>query len=213
MAGGKVRGKLLGLTTHSQELGLDLRQPEDRFKWLLASMLFAKRIPAGTAMATFRQFEGAGLTSPEAIVAAGWNKLVEILDAGGYVRYDFSTASTLLEAMDKLLKRYGALEKLHDRAADSRDLERRLQELKGIGPVATNIFLRELRPIWSKANPAPSPLSLAVARKLGLAESDVKLPGMEAALVRVHLDFCKRRKCAVCPVKEDCSQSTGTSWR
>jgi hypothetical protein len=204
--GCQVKGKLLRLITHSQELGLDLRQPEDRLKWLLASLLFAKRIPARIAMATFSQFENAGLASPEAIVAAGWDRLVEILDTGGYVRYDFSTASTLLEAMNKLLKAYGSLEKLHDRAADSSDLEQRLQELKGIGPVATNIFLRELRSIWSKANPKPLPLSLAVAKKLGLAESDVKLPGIESALVRVHLDFCKRQKCAVCPVKEDCSR-------
>jgi endonuclease III len=206
MVGCQVREKLLSLITHSQELALDLRQPEDRFKWLLASMLFAKRIPARTAMATFRHFEHAGLTTPETIVAAGWDRLVEILDAGGYVRYDFSTASTLLEAMDKLLKTYGSLEKLHDRAVDSRDLEQKLQELKGIGPVAANIFLRELRSVWSKANSMPSPVSLAVARKLGLAESDVKLPGMESALVRVHLDFCKKKKCGVCPVKEDCSQ-------
>jgi len=210
MVGCQVKGKLLSLVTHSQELGLDLRRGEDRSKWLLASMLFAKRIPSKIAMATFRQFENAGLVSPEAIVAAGWDRLVEILDAGGYVRYDFSTASTLLEAMDKLLKTYGSLEKLHDRAEDSKDLEQKLQELKGIGSVATNIFLRELRSIWSKTNPRPSPLSLAVAKKLGLAESDVELPRIESALVRVHLDFCKRQKCAECPVKEDCSQSVRT---
>jgi len=173
-------------------------------------MLFAKRIPSRIAMATFRQFENAGLVSSEAIVAAGWDRLVEILDAGGYVCYDFSTATTLLEVMDKLLKTYGSLEKLHDRAVDSKDLEQKLQELKGIGLVATNIFLRELRSIWSKANPKPSPLSLAVAKKLGLAESDVEQPGIESALVRVHLDFCKRQKCAECPVKEDCSQSVRT---
>lgn len=206
----QVKGKLLGLITHSQEMGLDLRRAEGRSKWLLASMLFAKRIPARIAMTTFRQFENAGLISPEAIVAAGWDRLVEILDAGGYVRYDFSTASTLLEAMDKLLKTYGSLEELHDRAADSKDLEQKLQELKGIGPVATNIFLRELRSIWSKANPRPSPISLALAKKLGLAESDVELPGMESALMRVYLDCCKRQKCAECPVKEECSHLVRT---
>ena len=59
-------------------------------------------------MTTFKQFENAGVTTPEAIVAAGWDRLVEILDAGGYVRYDFSTASSLLEAMAKLMKNYGA---------------------------------------------------------------------------------------------------------
>ena len=44
----------------SVELGLS--KPEDRFKWFLASMLFAKRISAETAKKTYRQFEREGLT-------------------------------------------------------------------------------------------------------------------------------------------------------
>ena len=204
MAVSRVKEKLLGLTTYPQELGLDLHKIKDRFKWFLASTLFAKRISARIAMATFKEFENAGLTSPEAILTAGWDRLVKVLDSGGYVRYDFSTASNLLEAMDKLLKTYGSLEKLHAQAADSRDIENKLQQLKGVGPVAVNIFLRELRSIWPKASPRPSPLSLAVAQKLGIAAPDIQLPGIESALVRVHLDFCKRQKCTECPVKEEC---------
>jgi len=210
MPGSRVKEKLLGVTTYSQELGLDLWKVDDRFKWFLASILFAKRISARIAMATFREFENAGLTGPEAILAAGWDRLVEILDTGGYVRYDFSTASTLLEAMDKLLNTYGSLEELHVRATDSRDLENKLQQLKGVGPVAVSIFLRELRSIWPKASPRPSPLSLAVAQKLGVAASDLQLPGLESALVRVHLDFCKKQKCVECPVKEECFQPVST---
>jgi len=210
MPGSRVKEKLLSVTTYSQEFGLDLWKVEDRFKWFLASILFAKRISARIAMATFREFENAGLTGPEAILAAGWDRLVEILDAGGYVRYDFSTASTLLEAMDKLLNTYGSLEELHVRATDSRDLENKLQQLKGVGPVAVSIFLRELRSIWPKASPRPSPLSLVVAQKLGVAASDLQLPGLESALVRVHLDFCKKQKCVECPVKEECFQPVST---
>ena len=206
MLGSQVKEKLLGLTTYSQELGLNLLKVEDRFKWFLASILFAKRISARIAIATFKEFENAGLTSPEAILAAGWDRLVNILDAGGYVRYDFSTASTLLEAMDKFLKTYGSLEELHAVAEDSGDLENKLRQLKGVGLVAVNIFLRELRSIWPKASPRPSPLSLAVAQKLGIAASALQLPGLESALVRVHLDFCKRQKCVECPVKEECFQ-------
>ncbi|NWF77078.1 MAG: hypothetical protein HXY36_00505 [Chloroflexi bacterium] len=205
-----LKEKLLSLTTYPQELGLDIRQAEDRFKWFLASILFAKRISAKIAMATFKKFENAELTSPEAILAAGWDRLVEVLDAGGYVRYDFSTASALLEAMDKLLNAYGSLEELYARATDSSDLENKLQQLKGVGPVAVNIFLRELRSVWPKASPRPSSLSLAVAQKLGIAASDLQLPGVESALVRVHLDFCKRQKCVECPVKEGCFQPVST---
>lgn len=201
-----LKEKLLCLTTYPQDLGLDIRQAEDRFKWFLAAMLFAKRISAKVAMTTFRQFENAGLTSPEAIVAAGWNTLVQVLDSGGYVRYDFSTASNLLEVMVKLKKDYGSLEELHYRAQDSKDLENRLLEFRGIGPVAVNIFLRELRSIWGKANPRPSPLASQLAKKLGLPVSDLEVPGVESALVRVYLDFCKRKKCIECPLRAECHQ-------
>jgi len=71
MPDSQVKEKLLSLTTYPQELGLDLQKVEDRFKWFLASILFAKRISAKIAMATFKEFENAGLTSPEAILAAG----------------------------------------------------------------------------------------------------------------------------------------------
>ncbi|HEX78025.1 MAG TPA: hypothetical protein G4O03_06400 [Dehalococcoidia bacterium] len=199
--------KLQVLPGYSQELGLDLRRAQDRFKWFLASILFAKRISARIAAATFRQFENQGVTTPQAVIAAGWDKLVEILDAGGYVRYDFSTASNLLEAMTKLVRDYGSLEGLYDRAADSHDLEERFQGLKGVGPVAVNIFLRELRAVWPKANPPPSPLATGLARKLGLAGSALMLPGLESALVRVCLDYCKRRKCPECPIRDDCRPS------
>jgi len=144
MPGCQVKEKLLGVTTYSQELGLHLLKVEDRFKWFLASVLFAKRISARIAMATFREFEN------------------------------------------------------------------KLQQLKGVGPVAVSIFLRELRSIWPKASPRPSPLSLAVAQKLGVATSDLQLPGLESALVRVHLDFCKKQKCVECPVKEECFQPVST---
>ena len=86
MPGSRVKEKLLSVTTYSQEFGLDLWKVEDRFKWFLASILFAKRISARIAMATFREFENAGLTGPEAILAAGWDRLVEILDTGGRLR-------------------------------------------------------------------------------------------------------------------------------
>ncbi|MBO3800698.1 MAG: hypothetical protein FGF52_06595 [Candidatus Brockarchaeota archaeon] len=35
---------LKGIKTYSEELGPNLKKPEERFKWFLASMLFAKRI-------------------------------------------------------------------------------------------------------------------------------------------------------------------------
>jgi hypothetical protein len=39
-------------------------------------------------------------------VKTGWDGLVSTLDAGGYVRYDFKTATKLLEVMKNLIDQY-----------------------------------------------------------------------------------------------------------
>jgi endonuclease III-like uncharacterized protein len=187
---------------YSEELGLNLSRPEGRFKWFLASLLFAKRISTEISKRTFRRFEAEGIVTPEAIIEAGWDKLVEMLDSGGYVRYDFSTATKLLEIAEALKERYGSLEDLYSQAKDSRDLERMLLEFKGIGPVTINIFLRELRQVWKKANPQPSDIAKRTAAKLGLKQADVV--SMESPLVRLSLEFCKRRRCTSCPVRDSC---------
>jgi len=196
-----VDEKLSSLKSYSEELGLDLTKPDDRFKWFLASILFAKRISAEIAKKTFRLFEREGLTTPERILEAGWNKLVEILDSGGYVRYDFSTASNLLEIMKRLKEEYGDLEKLHQESSSPADLERRLLMFKGIGPVGVNIFLRELRGIWEKAKPKPSRMAVETAKRIGLKN----IEPYESALVRLRLEYCKKRRCLECPIKKFCS--------
>lgn len=92
-----------------------------------------------------------------------WDGLVEILDRTGYVRYDFSTASKLLEIAANLKERYGSLENLYAEAKDSQDLEKKLLEFKGVGSTTVNIFLRELKGIWEKAKPSLSPIAKEVA--------------------------------------------------
>jgi len=195
-----VEAKLSCLKRYSEELGLDLTKPDDRFKWFIASILFAKRISAEIAKKTFRLFLAEGLTSPERILDAGWNRLVEILDSGGYVRYDFSTASNLLEIMKRLKEEYGDLERLHQESSSPADLEKRLMGFKGIGPIGVNIFLRELRGIWEKAKPKPSRMAVETARQIGLKN----IEPYESALVRLRLEYCKKRRCLECPVKEHC---------
>jgi len=197
-----VKVKLSRLQSYSTELGLDLSRPEDRFKWFLASILFAKRISAEIAKKTYRKFEEEGLTTPEKILEAGWDRLVEVLDFGGYVRYDFSTASNLLEIMEKLKREYGSLERLHAKSKDPKDLERRLLEFRGLGPVGVNIFLRELRRVWAKAKPKPCGMAVKVARRIGLEDPEP----YESALVRLNLEYCKKRRCGECPVKNECKR-------
>jgi endonuclease III len=183
---------------------------EDRFKWLLVSLLFAKRISSEVAKRTYREFEKAGIITPESITEAGWDKLVEVLDSGGYVRYDFSTASNLLEIAASLREKYGSLEGLYIQSKDSKDLEKRLLEFKGVGPTTVNIFLRELRAVWEKARPQLSPLAKEVAFRLELGEKEMELPNVESVLVRLNLEFCKHRRCPGCPVREECQEAEAT---
>jgi len=58
--------KLLGLNTYAEELGINLDTEEGRFKWFLASILFAKRISSEIAKKTYREFERHGVTLQQA---------------------------------------------------------------------------------------------------------------------------------------------------
>lgn len=162
----------------SSELGIDLDQgaAQEIFKWFLAALLYGARIAQPLAGRTYREFERAGVLSPQAIQRTGWNGLVAILDRGGYARYDFKTATKLLAASQALLEQYGGdLNRLHDAARDAADLEARLRSLaKGIGAVTANIFLRELRGIWEKARPLPCGPAVAAARELKLVPGQLQ---------------------------------------
>lgn len=151
-------------------LGIDLAVDSgERFKWFLAALLYGARISEPLATRTWREFAARGVLAPQRMQDTGWDGLVAILDAGGYTRYDFKTATKLLAACATLLRDYaGDLDALHAAAIDPRDLESRLKALgKGIGDTTAAIFLRELRGIWSKAAPQLSPLALSAAQELG----------------------------------------------
>jgi len=48
-----------------------------------------------------------------------------------------------------------------------------LKELgKGIGDVTVSIFLRDLRGVWHKADPKPTPLVILAAKRLGIIETE-----------------------------------------
>lgn len=92
-----------------------------------------------------------------------------VLREGGYVRYDEKTARELLDNCAMLINEYrGSLRRLHDVARDSQDLEARLLNFYGVGPITVNIFLRELRPYWKKSDPEPLPLVRQLAARRGL---------------------------------------------
>jgi hypothetical protein len=162
----------------SAELGIDLSEgtSHEIFKWLLASVLFGARISGSIVKKTFQQFVSRNVVTPGAILDTGWDSLVKILDEGGYVRYDFKTATKFLDLCRTLTDDYHAdLAILHAAAADPDDLEQRIKSLaKGIGDVTVNIFLREMRGIWKKADPLPSDLVVMAARHRNIIPKSVK---------------------------------------
>jgi hypothetical protein len=89
---------------YSAELGIDLSTADARevFKWFLAAVLFAARISGNLATRTYRAFAQEDLVTPRKILERGWDGLVAVLDAGGYVRYDFKTATKLLNVCGSL---------------------------------------------------------------------------------------------------------------
>ena len=134
---------------YARKLGIDLasKKEQEIFKWFLACLLFGKPIQTEIAEQACRTLIAAKLTSPQAILRAGWDKLVALLDRAHYVRYDFSTATKLLEVSAELIRRYGTVRNLLAQARTPAELSRRLQEFKHIGPTTARIFLREVRPI------------------------------------------------------------------
>jgi len=222
----------------SVRLGIDLVSLESSeiFKWFLASILFGARISETIVVNTYRKFEKEKILSVEAILRTEWDGLVKILDRGGYVRYDFKTATKLLEVMGSLKDKYGGdLNTLHEDSLDSKDLERRIKNLgKGIGEVTVGIFLREIRGLWEKAGPPLSPLVLTAMRNLALLNREAAsrsalrslkslwernfvrgrdFADLEVALLRLGKDWCRRSKCKECRLKKYCPSSKEKTLR
>lgn len=181
---------------YSEDLGIELTKPSGRFKWFLASILFGARISEKIAMKTYRTFEKYGVLTPEKILDAGWDELVRILDEGGYVRYDFSTATKLLNIMKMLKEKYGSLEKLYASSRNTEELKNKLMEFKGIGEVTAQIFLRELRGVW-KIDVPVSVKAAEMAERMNIALEEFEgeeLTRVEDALVKLYLRYGKKGK-------------------
>ena len=137
---------------YAKELNIDLASGRETeyFKWFLACLLFGKPVQQEVAKRAYLELVKDGIDSPEAILQAGWDKLVEVLDRGHYVRYDFSTATKLLDVAKALKEKYGTLGELLKRSETIEELSSRLQEFKGVGPKTVEIFLRDMGPVLEK---------------------------------------------------------------
>lgn len=198
---------------YSARLGIALGGLDsgELFRWYLASLLFGARIAESIAGRTYEAFLEHGLATPERIADASFGELIQIMGEGGYVRYDGITSRKVQQASAKLIGEYhGDLNALHAVAKDAVDLEARIQAFWGVGPATCGIFLRELRGLWSKADPPLGDLAKLAAAHLSIDDTVAywKLHHIngydyrhfEAALTRLGKNFCRRGRCQDSPL-------------
>lgn len=190
---------------YSEELGIDLAAGKDAeyFKWFLASLLFGGHISETIAAHTYAVFRRHRLLRPRRILDAGLSYLINpIMRQGGYVRYDGRKSTQILRNCEKLMQDYrGSLAQLHAESKDPGDLEDRLQDFFGVGPVTANIFLRELRPYWHKADPDPLPVVRERASQFGIdlaafGRKTLTFARIEAGLIRLRHRHRRRDRTA-----------------
>lgn len=187
-------------TTLSEQAGIRLaNKPAPLFQLVVLAILLAKPISGDVAAAAGRELSSAGLTTPVKMRAASWQHRVDVRGRAHYRRYDESTATRLDEAAQMLIERYrGDVRGLAEAADhDRRRAATLLEQIPGIGPTGSSIFLREVQAVWPWVRPYFDERALAGASKLDLPVSESALAQLSteggsarlaAALVRADLD-------------------------
>jgi hypothetical protein len=209
---------------YGRELGIDVDTgPAEVERWFLAATLFGTRISAAIAERTFVVLNHAGLRRMSQALDFSWDDLVGLLDAGGYARYDFRTATRLHDLARVVRERYdGEITALGKHQTRYPELRRELDELPGWGRVTISLFLRELRGVWPGAQPPLDERAAKGARHLRLADppdlpdppdpealsrlarrADLDPRDLESALVRLAL--ARGHRMDSCPGGADCT--------
>lgn len=188
--------------TFAEDLGIDAteNEPAPLFCLLISALLFSTRISHQVALKSARILFGRDWKTADAMAASTWEQRVRALDEGGYVRYDERTSTMLGETAQMVIDLYhGDLRKLRAAAEEDPIEERKLlDQFKGVGEVAVNIFFREAQLAWPELFPFADRKALTSAKKLGLPADARKLASLVrgrrtfarlvAALVRVELE-------------------------
>ena len=92
---------------YSAELGIDVDAGEAEVeRWFVAAAMFGARISPRIAERAFGMLAAAGLARIGQLRHVPTADLIGMLDAGGYARYDFRTATRLLQLCEVIGDRY-----------------------------------------------------------------------------------------------------------
>jgi hypothetical protein len=169
--------------TFAEEAGIRLTdEPAPLFQLLVLAQLLSARIGAGVAVGTAGELFAAGWTTPARLRDAGRGSVVAALGRGGYRRYDERTATLLREMATLVLDRYGGdLRGLAAAAGEDAGAAALLvQEVKGIGPTGSAVFLREVQAVWPWLRPYLDDRAREGARRVGLPDDAGELARLVA---------------------------------
>lgn len=204
---------------NSRLLGIDVDAGDSEVeRWFVAATLFGNRISADVVARTFRLLEQSGLHRIVQASDIDSDRLVALLDAGGYARYDLKMADRLHALAATVNGRYGGeVAAIGRRYADQTALAAALDELPGWGPVTVGVFLRELRGVWPGADLPLDPRAVEGARHLGILgqegdelaaitavaqDAGIDPRDLEAALIRL---WTGHRRIEACPGGWQCT--------
>jgi endonuclease III len=186
-------------TTYAEEAGVRLKDtPMPLFQLLVLCMLASKPIDATIAMRAGRALFDEGIRTPDSVLDAKRQMIIDAFGRAGYARYDESSATRLTDIATAVRDGYhGDLRGLADAAGhDVETAKKLLTEFTGIGSTGGDIFLREIQDTWSWVRPYFDDRARGAARDLGLPADTDRLgelaprrnAALAAALVRVSLD-------------------------
>lgn len=134
----------------AKDIGVDLhtKSESQTYRWLLACLLFGKPIQQAVVLRTYEALLRAGATSLRALSNYSWEAIVVVLDKAHYTRYDFSTATKLLTIANYIITTYGSVCGMLKACKNKDEFEKQFLALPGVGPVTTEIFMREVAPLW-----------------------------------------------------------------
>lgn len=137
---------------HAADFDLDvLSGDDDMFRWFLLTYLLGKPIQSTVALRTWKLFLNRTVDTPWAILELSDRQLVTLLHQGGYTRYQHVMTKALKTSMQQLVAMYeGSLYLMLESCENEAELAKRLQNLYGVGPKTSEIFMRETEEYFAR---------------------------------------------------------------